>query len=68
MITNAYQQTEDILNQHMDKLHQVAQYLFKHEKMSGEEFYQMMGASAVESLPQQDDYWKVDDEETSETE
>ena len=68
MITNAYQQTEDILNQHMDKLHQVAQYLFKHEKMSGEEFYQMMGASAVESLPQQDDYWKVDDKETSETE
>ena len=44
MITNAYQQTEDILNQHMDKLHQVAQYLFKHEKMSGEEFQKIMEA------------------------
>ncbi len=62
MIDNAYQQTEDILNLHMDQLHQVAQYLFRNEKMSGEEFARMM-ESGSQAIPESsaDDYWKVDD-------
>ncbi len=56
MIDNAYQQTEDILRQHMDQLHKVAQYLFRNEKMSGEEFTKMM-----ESSETGDDYWKIDE-------
>ena len=62
MIDNAYQQTEDILNLHMDQLHQVAQYLFRHEKMSGEDFARMM-ENGSQAIPEEttDDYWKVDD-------
>ena len=62
MIDNAYQQTEDILNLHMDQLHQVAQYLFRNEKMSGEEFARMM-ESGSQAIPESsaEDYWKVDD-------
>ena len=38
----AYSRTETILRQHMDKLHQVAKYLYDNEKMSGEEFREIM--------------------------
>lgn len=41
MIT-AYNRTESILKEHMDKLHEVAQYLYQHEKMSGEQFRALM--------------------------
>ncbi|MBQ3604261.1 MAG: ATP-dependent zinc metalloprotease FtsH [Clostridia bacterium] len=42
IITNAYERCENILNANMDKLHNVAQYLIEHEKMSGELFKQFM--------------------------
>ena len=32
MIHEAYEKTENILNEHMDKLHEVAKFLFEHEK------------------------------------
>ena len=37
-ITDGYAKTEKILNEHTDELHRVAQFLFEHEKMSGEQF------------------------------
>jgi len=43
MMSNAYDQTEQILKNHMSKLHEVAKQLFSNEKMSGEEFYAIMG-------------------------
>ena len=64
IMTAAYDRTDSILREHMEKLHEVARYLFLHEKMSGEEFKKvMMGlmdgegnelpdASAPESLPE----------------
>lgn len=48
IIADAYKKTEDILNAHMDKLHEVAGYLIKHEKMSGETFEQIMNNTFVE--------------------
>ncbi len=42
IIKNAYNRTETILTEHMDKLHIVAQKLFENEKMSGEEFAEIM--------------------------
>lgn len=42
MIHEAYEKTENILNEHMDKLHEVAKFLFEHEKMSGAEFAEIM--------------------------
>ena len=37
-ITEGYAKTEKILKEHTDELHRVAQFLFEHEKMSGEQF------------------------------
>ena len=50
IITDAYKKTEDILNAHMDKLHEVAGYLIKFEKMSGETFEQIMNNTYVEQV------------------
>ena len=50
IITDAYKKTEDILNAHMSKLHEVAAYLIKHEKMSGETFSQIMDNTYVEEV------------------
>lgn len=47
IITNAYKKTEQILSDNMDKLHEVAHYLMKHEKMSGEDFDAMMNGTFV---------------------
>jgi cell division protease FtsH len=48
IITEAYKKTEEILNAYMPKLHEVAAYLLKHEKMSGETFTAMMEGAYVE--------------------
>lgn len=37
-ITDGYNKTEEILKEHTHELHKVAQFLFEHEKMSGEQF------------------------------
>ncbi|MBQ8539259.1 MAG: ATP-dependent zinc metalloprotease FtsH [Ruminococcus sp.] len=50
IVTDAYKKTEDILNAHMDKLHEVAGYLMKYEKMSGETFEQVMLGTYVEEV------------------
>ncbi len=50
IIADAYKKTEDILNAHMDKLHETAAYLIKHEKMSGEVFEQIMDGTYVEPI------------------
>lgn len=50
IIDEAYQKTESILNAHMPKLHEVAAYLMKHEKMAGEVFDQVMDGTYVEPV------------------
>jgi cell division protease FtsH len=47
IVSNAYNKTEDILKEHMDKLHEVARFLFVNEKMSGEEFTAIMEGTSV---------------------
>ncbi len=47
MINTAYHQTEKILTEHMDKLHEVAKYLFQNEKMSGDTFAEIMQENPV---------------------
>ncbi len=44
IIDTAYKRTEDILNEHMGKLHNVANVLLEKEKIDGEEFEQIMNA------------------------
>ena len=50
IVDEAYKKTEDILNAHMSKLHEVAAYLIKHEKMSGETFKAMMEGTYTEPV------------------
>ena len=63
IIADAYKKTEDILNAHMDKLHEVAGYLMKYEKMSGETFEQIMNNTYVEEAETK----SADTAETSDT-
>ena len=44
IVGRGYQKTEQLLSEHMDKLHKVAQFLFVNEKMSGAEFKELMEA------------------------
>lgn len=48
IISEAYKKTEDILTQYTPKLHEVARYLIKHEKMNGEVFAAIMAGTYVE--------------------
>ena len=59
IIAEAYKKTEEILNAYMPKLHEVAAYLMKHEKMSGEAFEQVMNGTYVEPVEE------VDEEDTT---
>ena len=49
MMHDAYNRTETILKEHMDKLHEVAKYLFLNEKMSGEDFARLMEGHSLEA-------------------
>ena len=44
-ITSAYSRCEEILRNHIDKLHRVAEYLIVHEKMDGETFASIMSST-----------------------
>ena len=54
IVGRGYQKTEQLLNEHMDKLHKVAQFLFVNEKMSGAEFKELVEAPAPEKLEEPD--------------
>ncbi|MBR1810303.1 MAG: ATP-dependent zinc metalloprotease FtsH, partial [Clostridia bacterium] len=42
IIADAYKKCEDILNTHMDKLKELAEYLIEHEKIDGNDFKALM--------------------------
>lgn len=50
IITTAYARTENILSEHMDKLHAVAGALIEREKISGEEFETVMNGGSLEPI------------------
>lgn len=45
LMMNAYNKTESILKEHMEKLNEVAKYLYQNEKMSGEQFKEIMSGN-----------------------
>ena len=55
IITEGYKKCEKILSSNMDKLHEVAAYLIKHEKMSGADFAAMMEGTFTEPAETQDE-------------
>lgn len=49
IIESAFTDAEKILNEHMDKLHVVAKYLMKYEKVDGATFEKLMNGELTES-------------------
>ncbi len=59
IVNDAYDRAEKILNENIDKLHEIAAYLIKHEKMGSEDFESIMNGTYVEPV-------EVDDEDADE--
>jgi len=47
IISTAYQQTEEILKEHMDELHRLAGVLFEQEKLDAEAFLEVMSGNLL---------------------
>ncbi|MGN0570823.1 MAG: ATP-dependent zinc metalloprotease FtsH [Candidatus Fimenecus sp.] len=50
IVLNAYKRTEEILRTHIDKLHVIAKALVAREKLTGDEFYQLMDGKELPPL------------------
>lgn len=48
IVNDAYERAEKILSENIDKLHDIANYLIKHEKMGSEDFEAVMNGTYVE--------------------
>ena len=59
IVNDAYDRAERILNANIDKLHEIAAYLMKHEKMGAEDFEKVMNGTYVEPI-------EIDDEDEEE--
>lgn len=69
IIHNGYDRTEKILTDHMDKLHELAQYLIKYEKIDGEKFAKLMNGELQEDTDEPETLPNVDEvKETPDTE
>ena len=68
MMRNAYAQTEEILKTHYDKLELVAETLIKNEKISGDEFKQLMENWFIASDKPDDTAEEITDENKPENE
>lgn len=69
IIHNGYDRTEKILTDHMDKLHELAQYLIKYEKIDGEKFAKLMKGELQEDTEEPETLPNVDEvKETPDTE
>lgn len=68
LMRNAYAQTEEILKAHYDKLELVAETLIKNEKISGDEFKQLMENGFIASDKPDDTAEEITDENKPENE
>lgn len=68
MMRNAYAQTEEILKTHYDKLELVSETLIKNEKISGDEFKQLMENGFIASDKPDDTAEEITDENKPESE
>ena len=54
IVNDAYDRAEKILSENIDKLHEIAAYLIKHEKMGSEDFEAVMNGTYVEPIEVED--------------
>ena len=50
IVNKAYERAEQILRENIDKLHEIAAYLMKHEKMGADDFEKVMNGTYVEPI------------------
>lgn len=62
IVNDAYEKAEKILSDNIDKLHEIASFLIKHEKMGSDEFEAVMNGTYVEPVEVEE----LDDNETDE--
>ena len=55
IVNNAYAQAQQLLSENIDKLHEIAAYLIKHEKMNAEDFEAVMNGTYVEPAEADDE-------------
>ncbi|MEE0875496.1 MAG: hypothetical protein UIH27_18870, partial [Ruminococcus sp.] len=48
IVNDAYSRAEQLLSENIDKLHEIAAYLIKHEKMGSADFEAVMNGTYVE--------------------
>ncbi len=65
MVNKAYADATKILSENMDKLHDIAKYLIKHEKMGSEDFTAVMNGTYKE--PEEVEQTTADTDSTAET-
>ena len=53
IVDKGYKTVEQILIDHMEQLHQVSQFLIKHEKMNSEQFIQVMEGTFVDTTEEE---------------
>lgn len=61
IIHNGYDRTEKILTDHMDKLHELAQYLIKYEKIDGDKFDKLMKGELDDNIDEPETLPGVDE-------
>lgn len=61
IIHNGYDRTHKILTEHMDKLHELAQYLIKYEKIDGDNFNRLMEGTLSENVDEPETMMAADD-------
>ena len=67
IVNNAYDRAETILKDKIDKLHEVAAYLIKHEKMGGDDFEAVMNGTYVEPVEAEETVSENDNTETADS-
>lgn len=68
IVNDAYEKAEKILSDNIDKLHEIASFLIKHEKMGSDEFEAVMNGTYVEPAEVEEPDDNETDENTPSTE
>ncbi len=67
IVNDAYATAEKVLGENIDKLHEIAAYLMKHEKMGSEDFEAVMNGTYVEPVEEEAEEETVVENTTDET-
>lgn len=67
IVENAFEKAENLLREHIDKLHTIAKYLMKYEKIDGNDFEKLMKGELTEADFMADEAAEAADEMTIDT-